>query len=154
MDALRFVKIQANKAQDAQGFTNALEDSLGDYQAMMLLMGDRMRVTGEKRLCDGRDLVVKGQSAANAPGRRRRNSRGTEGMTLTQGAAILFGLMAAALLLNYLLGRVSGSTDTRSLWGRREVFSDEDPAQFEAVLAQSLIAGLILAATAIYLALQ
>src|SRR6202008_164190 len=26
MDALRFAKIQMNKAQDAQGFTNALED--------------------------------------------------------------------------------------------------------------------------------
>jgi enoyl-CoA hydratase len=51
MDALRFIKMQANKAQDAQGFQNALEDSLGDYQAMMYLMGsDRMRVPGERRL--------------------------------------------------------------------------------------------------------
>ncbi len=60
MDALRFIKIQANKAQDAQGFINALEDSLGDYQAMMMLMGDRMRVAGEKRLATV-DLAVKGR---------------------------------------------------------------------------------------------
>ena len=38
-EALRFAKIQMNKAQDAQGFTAALEDSLGDYQAMMYLPG-------------------------------------------------------------------------------------------------------------------
>ncbi len=50
MDALRFIKIQANKAQDAQGFQNALEDSLGDYQAMMFMMGERMRVPGNRRL--------------------------------------------------------------------------------------------------------
>lgn len=49
-DALRFIKIQANKAQDAQGFQTALEDSLGDYQAMMYLMGDAMRVPGQRRL--------------------------------------------------------------------------------------------------------
>jgi enoyl-CoA hydratase len=60
MDALRFVKIQANKAQDAQGFTNALEDSLGDYQAMMYMMDMRMRVPGEKRLATV-DLAVKGR---------------------------------------------------------------------------------------------
>ena len=50
LDALRFIKIQANKAQDAQGFMNALEDSLGDYQAMMYLLGDAMRVPGQRRL--------------------------------------------------------------------------------------------------------
>jgi enoyl-CoA hydratase len=60
MDALRFVKIQANKAQDAQGFTNALEDSLGDYQAMYYMMDMRMRVPGEKRLATV-DLAVKGR---------------------------------------------------------------------------------------------
>jgi enoyl-CoA hydratase len=60
-DALRFIKIQANKAQDAQGFQNALEDSLGDYQAMMYLMGpERMRVPGEKRLATV-DLAFKGK---------------------------------------------------------------------------------------------
>ena len=34
-EALRMAKLQMNKAQDAQGFTRALEDSLGDYCAMM-----------------------------------------------------------------------------------------------------------------------
>ena len=43
-EALRFAKMQMNKAQDAQGFTNAVEDSLGDYQAMMNLPGsEQMR---------------------------------------------------------------------------------------------------------------
>ena len=32
-------KIQMNKAQDAQGFTSAVEDSFGDYFAMMNLLG-------------------------------------------------------------------------------------------------------------------
>jgi len=60
-DALRFIKLQANKAQDAQGFQNALEDSLGDYQAMMYLMGsERMRVAGERRLATV-DLAFKGK---------------------------------------------------------------------------------------------
>jgi enoyl-CoA hydratase len=59
-DALRFAKIQMNKAQDAQGFTNALEDSLGDYQAMMYLLGrEQMRVGGQRRLLTV-DLAVKG----------------------------------------------------------------------------------------------
>jgi len=61
MDALRFIKIQANKAQDAQGFSNALEDSLGDYQAMMYLMGpERMRVAGSRRMTTV-DLAFKGK---------------------------------------------------------------------------------------------
>jgi enoyl-CoA hydratase len=60
-DALRFIKIQANKAQDAQGFQNALEDSLGDYQAMMYLMGtERMGVAGERRLATV-DLAFRGK---------------------------------------------------------------------------------------------
>lgn len=59
-DLLRFVKIQANKAQDAQGFTNALEDSLGDYQAMMYLLGDKLRVEGQKKLL-AVDLANKGR---------------------------------------------------------------------------------------------
>jgi hypothetical protein len=62
MDALRFAKIQMNKAQDAQGFTNALEDSLGDYQAMMYLLGsEQMRVGGQRRLLTV-DLAVKGRN--------------------------------------------------------------------------------------------
>jgi enoyl-CoA hydratase len=59
-DALRFAKIQMNKAQDAQGFTQALEDSLGDYQAMMHMPGLEMRVPGEKRLATV-DLAVRGK---------------------------------------------------------------------------------------------
>jgi enoyl-CoA hydratase len=60
-DALRFAKIQMNKAQDAQGFSNALEDSLGDYQAMMYLLGsDGMRTEGGRRLLTV-DLAVKGR---------------------------------------------------------------------------------------------
>ncbi len=59
-EALRFAKIQMNKAQDAQGFTQALEDSLGDYQAMMYLPGSAMRMEGERRLLTV-DLAVKGK---------------------------------------------------------------------------------------------
>ena len=52
-----------NKAQDAQGFTNAPlrhEDSLGDYQAMMYMPGSTMRMEGERRLLTV-DLAVKGK---------------------------------------------------------------------------------------------
>jgi enoyl-CoA hydratase len=59
-EALRFAKIQMNKAQDAQGFTNAVEDSLGDYQAMMYLPGSEMRVEGQRRLLTV-DLAVRGR---------------------------------------------------------------------------------------------
>jgi len=58
--ALRFAKIQMNKAQDMQGFTRALVDSFGDYVAMMYLPGEEMRVEGEKRLATV-DLAVKGK---------------------------------------------------------------------------------------------
>jgi hypothetical protein len=53
-------KIQMNKAQDAAGFTNAVEDSLGDYQAMMHMPGNEMRMEGERRLLSV-DLAVKGR---------------------------------------------------------------------------------------------
>jgi hypothetical protein len=53
-------KIQMNKAQDAQGFTQALEDSLGDYVAMMSMPGGEMRVEGVKRLMTV-DLAVRGR---------------------------------------------------------------------------------------------
>ncbi|HEY2709581.1 MAG TPA: enoyl-CoA hydratase-related protein [Caulobacteraceae bacterium] len=59
-EALRMAKIQMNKAQDAQGFTNAVEDSLGDYQAMMHMPGSAMRMQTEKRLLTV-DLAVKGR---------------------------------------------------------------------------------------------
>ena len=59
-EALRMAKIQMNKAQDAQGFTRALEDSLGDYVAMMHMPGLEMRVTGERRLATV-DLALRGK---------------------------------------------------------------------------------------------
>ena len=58
--ALRFAKIQMNKAQDAQGYTQALEDSFGDYVAMKDMRGEDMRVKGERRLATV-DLAVKGR---------------------------------------------------------------------------------------------
>jgi enoyl-CoA hydratase len=59
-EALRMTKIQMNKAQDAQGFTNAVEDSLGDYVAMMWMPGGEMRVEGVRRLLTV-DLAVRGK---------------------------------------------------------------------------------------------
>jgi enoyl-CoA hydratase len=59
-EALRMAKIQMNKAQDAQGFTQALEDSLGDYCAMMWMPGSAMRMEGERRLLTV-DLAVRGR---------------------------------------------------------------------------------------------
>jgi len=57
-EVLRMAKIQMNKAQDAQGFTNAVEDSLGDYQAMMHMPGSNLRMEGQRRLL-AVDLAVK-----------------------------------------------------------------------------------------------
>lgn len=59
-EALRMAKIQMNKAQDAQGFSRALEDSLGDYVAMMYMPGTEMRVDGERRLLTV-DLALRGR---------------------------------------------------------------------------------------------
>ena len=59
-EVLRFSKMHANKAQDAQGFTSALEDSLGDYQAMMYLPGSTLRMEGERRLL-AVDLALQGR---------------------------------------------------------------------------------------------
>jgi enoyl-CoA hydratase len=59
-ETLRMAKIQMNKAQDAAGFTNAVEDSLGDYQAMMHMPGNNMRMEGERRLISV-DLAVRGK---------------------------------------------------------------------------------------------
>lgn len=57
---LRYAKLQMNKAQDHQGFTQSVEDSFGDYFAMMNLLSDEWRVPGEKRLASV-DLAVKGR---------------------------------------------------------------------------------------------
>jgi enoyl-CoA hydratase len=59
-EALRMIKVQMNKAQDAQGFTNALEDSLGDYCAMMWMPGSEMRMKETRRLLTV-DLAVRGR---------------------------------------------------------------------------------------------
>lgn len=59
-EALRMAKIQMNKAQDAQGFTQAVEDSLGDYCAMMWMPGSEMRMDGQRRLLTV-DLAVRGK---------------------------------------------------------------------------------------------
>jgi len=59
-ETLRMAKVQMNKAQDAQGFTNAIEDSLGDYVAMMWMPGNEMRVEGQRRLL-AVDLAVRGR---------------------------------------------------------------------------------------------
>src|SRR5262249_33196151 len=56
--ALRFAKLQMNKAQDAQGFTRAVEDSFGDYVAMMNLLKDEWYAEGGLRLSTV-DLAVR-----------------------------------------------------------------------------------------------
>ena len=56
---LRMAKLQINKAQDAQGFRSLLEDSLGDYVAMMFMPGFSTRLEGQKRL-RAVDLAVRG----------------------------------------------------------------------------------------------
>jgi len=57
---LRLAKVQMNKAQDAQGFSSAVEDSLGDYCAMMWMPGAELRMEGERRLL-AVDLAVRGR---------------------------------------------------------------------------------------------
>lgn len=59
-EVLRLAKIQMNKAQDAQGFSQALEDSLGDYQAMLNMPGLPHRMEGQRRLHTV-DLAVRGK---------------------------------------------------------------------------------------------
>lgn len=56
--SLRFAKVQMNKAQDIQGYTSALEDSLGDYMVMMTTRGSGM-AEGQRRLATV-DLAVRG----------------------------------------------------------------------------------------------
>jgi len=57
---LRLAKVQMNKAQDAQGFSQAVEDSLGDYCAMMWMPGAELRMEGERRMA-AVDLAVRGR---------------------------------------------------------------------------------------------
>jgi enoyl-CoA hydratase len=58
-EVLRFSKVQINKAQDAQGFTNAIQDSLGDIQALLNLPGSAWR-EGDGRRVSTVELAVKG----------------------------------------------------------------------------------------------
>ena len=67
-ELLRLAKVQMNKAQDAQGFSQAVEDSLGDYVAMMYMPGSELRMEGVRRL-RAVDLAVKGK-------RRERHGQG------------------------------------------------------------------------------
>jgi len=57
--SVRFAKVQMNKAQDLQGYSNALEDGLGDYLAMQAHRGAAM-VEGKRRLATV-DLAVRGR---------------------------------------------------------------------------------------------
>jgi enoyl-CoA hydratase len=47
---LRMVKLQVNKAQDAGGFRALLEDSLGDFLAMIFMPGSELVDTDKRRL--------------------------------------------------------------------------------------------------------
>lgn len=64
-ETLRFAKLQMNKAQDAQGFTSAVEDSLGDYCAWMWLPGNEWRVPGVNWLLSV-DIALKGKAGTRA----------------------------------------------------------------------------------------
>ncbi|MBV9991390.1 MAG: enoyl-CoA hydratase/isomerase family protein [Alphaproteobacteria bacterium] len=57
---LRYAKLQMNKAQDAQGFSRAVEDSFGDYFALMNLLRGEWYAEGGRRLATV-DLAVKGR---------------------------------------------------------------------------------------------
>ena len=59
-EVLRMGKVQMNKAQDAQGFSQAVEDTLGDYCAMMWMPEVSLRMEGENRLL-AVDLAVRGK---------------------------------------------------------------------------------------------
>src|SRR5215469_14388425 len=59
-EVLRNTKLQMNRAQDAQGFTNAVEACLTDYVAIMHMPGLEMRLEGARRLATV-DLAVKGK---------------------------------------------------------------------------------------------
>jgi enoyl-CoA hydratase len=58
--ALRFAKIAINKAQDLQGYSNHLEDALGDYAAMTSMRGAGRAEGTERRLATV-DLAVRGR---------------------------------------------------------------------------------------------
>jgi enoyl-CoA hydratase len=59
-EVLRMAKVQMNKAQDTQGFSQALEDSLGDYCAMMWMPGSELRMANTRRML-AVDLALRGK---------------------------------------------------------------------------------------------
>jgi enoyl-CoA hydratase len=59
-ELVRLSKVQMNKAEDAQGFSRALEDSFGDYVAMMYMPGSNLRMEGVRRL-RAVDLAARGR---------------------------------------------------------------------------------------------
>ncbi|WP_337188203.1 enoyl-CoA hydratase-related protein [Phenylobacterium sp.] len=70
-EVLRFSKVQINKAQDAQGFTNAIQDSVGDIQALLNLPGSAWR-EGDGRRVSTVELAMKGlrgERAGQTPNR-------------------------------------------------------------------------------------
>ena len=56
---VRISKVAMNKAQDAQGYSNHLEDVLGDYMAWSSYMQGESRMEGQRRLA-AVDLAVRG----------------------------------------------------------------------------------------------
>jgi enoyl-CoA hydratase len=61
---LRLAKVQLNKAADAQGFTSAVEDSLGDFLAMVGLANHAdLLAPGGRRLASV-DLAIRGRSGS------------------------------------------------------------------------------------------
>jgi enoyl-CoA hydratase len=65
-EVLRFAKLQMNKAQDAQGFSQAVEDSLGDYCAMMWMPGSNLRMGGGQKRMLAVDLALRGRRGERA----------------------------------------------------------------------------------------
>jgi enoyl-CoA hydratase len=63
---LRLAKLQMNKAEDAQGFSRAVEDSLGDFVALINMPGAALRADGQNRL-SAVDLAIRGR-AGRRPG--------------------------------------------------------------------------------------
>ncbi|MBS1881660.1 MAG: enoyl-CoA hydratase/isomerase family protein [Actinobacteria bacterium] len=58
---LRMAKLQINKAQDAQGFRSALEDSFGDYLGMIFMPGLGLVAPGGKGRLKTVDLAIRGR---------------------------------------------------------------------------------------------
>jgi len=69
-EVLRLAKVQMNKAEDAQGFTRAVEDSFGDYVALMYMPGSNLRMEGVRRLRSV-DLAVTGRRGERTGQRRQ-----------------------------------------------------------------------------------